>query len=398
MLSQLDRGTLDVVTMVVAIVPAAVAISIWRINRAQQGPLFWMLAITLSLLTYAAVPVLQWFEMPPGVAVAMNNTSSLTGMLLLLEGNLRFTGRHDPRRLRVWGVLVLVFLVVSIVNRDDAARRYLFHDAFASALLLANAATLLLGAPAFERRIRAVAAVFPLMMTAVFMSRWWIALHADADADLARHPIVMPLMLAGIVFTLGWTYFASVFCYTRSQAELAKLAREDPLTGLANRRYFDEAMQREIARCRRTGSGFALVTLDLDGFKRVNDRLGHAAGDRMLLDVSDRLLAFIRRTDLAARMGGDEFALLLVNVDSREILEGILTRLRPALERPGDALGDAPPIAASLGSALWPLDGDDVDVLLRASDESMYADKARRRLGGADGVGAGTAGAQFAAA
>jgi hypothetical protein len=102
MLAQLDRSTLDVVAMVVAIVPAAVAISIWRINRAQQGPLFWMLAITLSLLTYAAVPVLQWFELPPGVAVAMNNTSSLTGMLLLLEGNLRFTGRLDPRRMRAW--------------------------------------------------------------------------------------------------------------------------------------------------------------------------------------------------------------------------------------------------------------------------------------------------------
>jgi diguanylate cyclase (GGDEF)-like protein len=397
MLAQLDRSTLDVVAMVVAIVPAAVAISIWRINRAQQGPLFWMLAITLSLLTYAAVPVLQWFELPPGVAVAMNNTSSLTGMLLLLEGNLRFTGRLDPRRMRAWAVLVLIFLVVSIVNRDDAARRYLFHDAFASALLLANAATLLLGAPAFERRIRAVAAIFPLMMTAVFMSRWWIALHADDDIDLARHAIVMPLMLAGIVFTLGWTYFASVFCYTRSQAELAKLAREDPLTGLANRRYFDEAMQREIARCRRTGSGFALVTLDLDGFKRVNDRLGHAAGDRMLLEVSERLHGFIRRTDLAARMGGDEFALMLVNVDSREVLDSILARLRPALEKPRVGASEEPTIAASLGCALWPLDGDDVDVLLRASDEAMYADKARRRLGGAT-ARTEAAGTQFAAA
>jgi diguanylate cyclase (GGDEF)-like protein len=379
MLQQLDRNTLDVVTMVVAFVPAAVAFSIWRINRAQEGPLFWMLATSLSLLTYAAVPVLQLFELPPGVAVAMNNTSSLTGMLLLLEGNLRFTGRVATSRLRWWAGLVLVFLVVSIVNRDDATPRYLCHDAFASALLLANAATLLTGGPAFERRIRAVAALFPLMMAGVFMTRWWIAFNAPDDVDLARHAIIMPLMLAGIVFTLGWTYFAGVFCYTRSQAALARLAREDPLTGLANRRYFDEALQREIARCRRGGGGFALVALDLDGFKKINDRQGHEAGDRMLREVGQRLTAFMRRTDLAARMGGDEFSVLLVNIPSREVADLVVTRMRQALERPRDTESDAPPIAASLGRAVWPFDGDDVEILMRVADEAMYADKARRR-------------------
>jgi hypothetical protein len=153
MISQLDRGTLDVVTMLVAIVPCCVAISIWRINRALEGPLFWMLAITLTLLTYAAVPLLQVLGAPPGVAVAMNNTSSLTSMLLLLEGNLRFTGRVSSARLK-WGVLaVLLFLTLSILNRDDAARRYLFHDPIAAGLLLANAATLLLRPPASERGV-----------------------------------------------------------------------------------------------------------------------------------------------------------------------------------------------------------------------------------------------------
>jgi diguanylate cyclase (GGDEF)-like protein len=379
MLHQLDRNTLDVVTMVVAFVPAAVAFSIWRINKAQEGPLFWMLATSLSLLTYAAVPVLQAFQLPPGVAVAMNNTSSLTGMLLLLEGNLRFTGRTSSRRLRWWAGLVLVFLVMSIINREDAARRYLFHDAVAATILLANAVTLLAGAPAFERRIRAVASVFPLMMAGVFMTRWWIACNAPDGVDLARHPIIMPLMLAGIVFTLGWTYFASVFCYTRSQAALAKLACEDPLTGLANRRYFDEALQREIARCRRTGECFALVMLDLDGFKRVNDRFGHEAGDCMLREVAARLTGFMRRADLAARMGGDEFAVLLVNITSRDVADLVVLRMRQVLDRPRDIASDVPAIAASVGRAIWPLDGDDAEALMRVADEAMYADKSDRR-------------------
>ncbi|MEI8304548.1 MAG: GGDEF domain-containing protein [Burkholderiales bacterium] len=379
MISQLDRGTLDVVTMLVAIVPCCVAISIWRINRALEGPLFWMLAITLTLLTYAAVPLLQVLGAPPGVAVAMNNTSSLTSMLLLLEGNLRFTGRVSSARLK-WGVLaVLLFLTLSILNRDDAARRYLFHDPIAAGLLLANAATLLLRPPASERGVRTVAAVFPLLMAMVFMARWWVAFEAEPGADLSRHAIVMPLMIAGILFTLGWTYFASLFCYTRSQAQLARQAREDALTGLANRRYFDEAVQREIARCRRSGAGFALVTLDLDNFKQVNDRFGHAAGDQLLAEVSRRLGGFIRKTDLAARMGGDEFALLLVDIESAVVLSLVMERLRSALQGAAALSGERAAIEISMGGALWPQSGVDPDVLFRLADQAMYADKARRK-------------------
>ena len=379
MISQLDRGTLDVVTMLVAIVPCCVAISIWRINRALEGPLFWMLAITLTLLTYAAVPLLQVLGAPPGVAVAMNNTSSLTSMLLLLEGNLRFTGRVSSARLK-WGVLaVLLFLTLSILNRDDAARRYLFHDPIAAGLLLANAATLLLRPPASERGVRTVAAVFPLLMAMVFMARWWVAFEAEPGADLSRHAIVMPLMIAGILFTLGWTYFASLFCYTRSQAQLARQAREDALTGLANRRYFDEAVQREIARCRRSGAGFALVTLDLDNFKQVNDRFGHAAGDQLLAEVSRRLGGFIRKTDLAARMGGDEFALLLVDIESAVVLSLVMERLRSALQGAAAHSAELAAIEISMGGALWPQSGVDPDVLFRLADQAMYADKARRK-------------------
>ena len=398
MIPQLDRGTLDVVTMLVAIVPCCVAISIWRINRALEGPLFWMLAITLTLLTYAAVPLLQVLGAPPGVAVAMNNTSSLTSMLLLLEGNLRFTGRMSAARLK-WGALaVLFFLVLSVLNRDDAARRYLFHDPIAAGLLLANAATLLVRPPASERAVRTVAAVFPLLMAMVFLARWSVAFEAEPGADLSRHPIVMPLMIAGILFTLGWTYFASLFCYTRSQAQLARQAREDSLTGLANRRYFDEAVQREIARCKRSGAGFALVTLDLDNFKQVNDRLGHAAGDELLTEVSRRLSSFIRKTDLAARMGGDEFALLLVDIESAVVLSLVMERLRNALQGATAHAEALAPIEISMGGALWPQSGTDPDVLFRLADQAMYADKARRRLGGRDGVGADAARAQFAAA
>lgn len=379
MIPTLDRGTLDVITMVVATVPCCVAISIWRTNRAQQGPLFWMLAIALSLLTYAAVPVLQSLGAPPGVAVAMNNTSSLTGMLLLLEGNLRFTGRVSPRRLHWGAAAVLAFLAISIVNRDDAARRFLFHDPIATALLLANAVTLLRNPPDSERMVRIVAAAFPLLMASMFMTRWGVAFNAAPGADLSRHPIVMPLMLAGIIFTLGWTYFASLFCYIRAQAQLARQAREDSLTGLANRRYFDEALAREIARGRRTGTGFALVTLDLDSFKQVNDRLGHAAGDRLLIEVSHRLDGFIRQTDLAARMGGDEFALMLVNIDSAPVLETVIERLRVAVGGSLDLPGASVPVAVSIGAALWSQANNDAETLLRIADEAMYRDKATRK-------------------
>jgi diguanylate cyclase (GGDEF)-like protein len=149
-------------------------------------------------------------------------------------------------------------------------------------------------------------------------------------------------------------------------------ASHDALTGLLNRRSYELLLDQAVSRARRYGWPFALVVLDLDDFKVVNDRYGHAAGDAALRAVGAELRAALRGGDVAARLGGDEFALLVVGVENVASLSPLLGRLKRALERavPETTVG------FSVGVACFPSDTDDPDALTGLADERLYAAKA----------------------
>jgi diguanylate cyclase (GGDEF)-like protein/putative nucleotidyltransferase with HDIG domain len=151
-----------------------------------------------------------------------------------------------------------------------------------------------------------------------------------------------------------------------------QLAARDPLTGLLNRRELQEHLRREIARGRREDGGFSLVLLDLDGFKMVNDTSGHSAGDEVLRAVAGAFERASRASDVAFRMGGDEFALLLPDApEGRAAID--------AAERACAAIAEADSrVSASYGIARWPADGPDDDALLVAADVRLYSMKAAR--------------------
>lgn len=149
-------------------------------------------------------------------------------------------------------------------------------------------------------------------------------------------------------------------------------ASHDALTGLLNRRSYELLLDQAVSRARRYGWPFALVLLDLDDFKVVNDRYGHAAGDAALRAVGTELRAALRGGDVAARLGGDEFALLVVGVENVSSLSPILGRLERALER---AVPEAR-VGFSVGVACFPSDTDDPDALTGLADERLYAAKA----------------------
>jgi diguanylate cyclase (GGDEF)-like protein len=161
----------------------------------------------------------------------------------------------------------------------------------------------------------------------------------------------------------------------RLQRESERHALHDPLTGLPNRQLFQDRLAHLLARHSRTGSGFALLFLDLDGFKRVNDTLGHAAGDRLLIEVARRLRAALRDSDTCARWGGDEFLLALEEVASPEAAVRVAQKLLRALAFPIPGAGEAR-IGASVGISICPRDGRDAALLIRRADEAMYRAKA----------------------
>lgn len=154
-------------------------------------------------------------------------------------------------------------------------------------------------------------------------------------------------------------------------------ARHDLLTGLGNRGLLMEQLERDLALARRHQRAVALLFLDLDGFKLVNDRHGHAQGDRVLQLMAQRLQGVLRETDLLCRLGGDEFVVLVPDGDGNEELLGIATKLIRACEQPLSPLAGDLSLSASVGIARYPDNARNATELLAAADRAMYAAKAR---------------------
>ena len=178
---------------------------------------------------------------------------------------------------------------------------------------------------------------------------------------------------------LSWVgQFQDVTERRRQEAELQHLADHDPLTGLLNRRAFERALDQHLARVRRYGVQGALLMIDLDGFKAVNDQHGHETGDAMLAGVAERLRARLRASDVVARLGGDEFAALLPAADRAEaehvarIAVEVVRDLSPAA---------GPPVTASVGAAVIAEPGLSSHIVQREADRAMYAAKRAGRDG-----------------
>jgi diguanylate cyclase (GGDEF)-like protein/PAS domain S-box-containing protein len=161
----------------------------------------------------------------------------------------------------------------------------------------------------------------------------------------------------------------------RAESDLHRFARYDSLTGLPNRSFFLDTLERTLSRAGRQRARSALVFLDLDGFKSVNDALGHAAGDAVLQTMAERLRGGTRTSDLVARIGGDEFTVLVQNLaradDAALVARGLLDRLA----RPCRADDHEVTLSASAGISVYPDDGTDADTLLRNADLAMYRSK-----------------------
>ncbi len=163
----------------------------------------------------------------------------------------------------------------------------------------------------------------------------------------------------------------------RKQAEtrLRHMARHDSLTDLPNRTLFHDRFDMALQRARRHGEHLALLYLDLNGFKRVNDTFGHAVGDLLLREVARRLALCVRASDTIGRMGGDEFTVLLANIHGPECAAIVAEKIRAAISKPFAVGAQALKISVSIGTAVYPEQGEDKERLFRNADAGMYAAK-----------------------
>jgi|GEM_PF-3419528 diguanylate cyclase (GGDEF)-like protein len=160
-----------------------------------------------------------------------------------------------------------------------------------------------------------------------------------------------------------------------ANAELTKLATHDTLTGLPNRNLLADRLQQTLAAARRSGTPMALMFIDLDEFKPVNDTLGHEYGDQLLKEAAQRILGCQRETDTVARIGGDEFVVLLPQVESAEDAQRVAEKIRLTLQAPFELAGKLWYISSSIGIALYPEHGADESTLFKNADAAMYMAK-----------------------
>ncbi|MDT8993004.1 EAL domain-containing protein [Curvibacter sp. APW13] len=164
-----------------------------------------------------------------------------------------------------------------------------------------------------------------------------------------------------------------------AEAAIRHQAMFDALTGLPNRRMLRDRLEQEIKRCQRDNQQLAVLFMDLDHFKEINDTLGHDQGDVLLVEAARRIQGCLRASDTVARMGGDEFTVVLSEMEDATHLEGLLQKLLQALSTAFDLCGEARFVSASIGVTIYPLDGQDIEVLFKNADQALYAAKGAGR-------------------
>jgi len=209
--------------------------------------------------------------------------------------------------------------------------------------------------------------------------KWALALRGNTQRQQAVLKVIY-LLVWFLGLMLGW------FAYTvlTQRSNLARLALYDALTGLPNRVLVQDRVDHAMSALRRDQQrAYLLMFVDLDGFKQINDQMGHKAGDIVLQQVAQRIAKAVRDTDTVSRWGGDEFIVFMEHVDP-EMAGTIIEKIRTAVETPVNIGDRTAQVGASIGTAVAPADGTNLTALARAADERMYAEKRKRKSG--DGV------------
>jgi diguanylate cyclase (GGDEF)-like protein len=288
-------------------------------------------------------PVAFFTSMSAGLVIGVASS-------LYLRHNWRYAGLH------VCGWLAMGYLI----HRSE----------YREAVYWSLCCVYTIAAVNFQRRLArdstgklAIVTGFAIWAVCLLMHPWIVRYREYAD--IASHIWNMQKSLISIGMIL--------VMLEEQVSSNAWLALHDELTGLPNRRLFADRLTTAIERADRANSRLALLILDLNGFKIINDTMGHQAGDQVLREVSSHLRKSVRASDTLARLGGDEFIIVATDLGVDKPLDHFMASVRAALEKPVMVEGQSMIVSASMGIALYPDDAEDSINLLRIADQRMYA-------------------------
>lgn len=377
---QLDLLTIAFATGLASLVSSSIMLVLWRINKGMPGVPQWTLSVILSAGAFLASAFRGAMPDPVWLGPVISNSLSTIAVLVALEGCLRFRGFASPHRWRLIFVLAPLLMLVTFWFHDDVRNRLLIIDSVSFSAFVAICIVMIWKvSDIHERLVYGLSSFFASLPALALLVRGMEILNTPQIGSLMDLATGNLIFIAGMLYIMGWTFSLTVACYFRAQRKISRLAREDSLTGLPNRRSIEEMLERSLLEAARYNRPFALLMIDLDEFKQINDCYGHAAGDQLLKTMGQRLQRFVRGADFAGRMSGDEFILILGNISNPETAMLTMQRLVDVVSGPAEVQGQAVHIMPSVGMAIWPVDGQTRDELLISADRRMYADKAARK-------------------
>ena len=356
---------------------AATAAMLW-VSRSDadrgNGMRMWRYAITSQAIAYLVLAT------PAGglSAVVTGLVANLTGAIgvaLFFIAIRQFAGRGYDRRQLV--AMVAAVTIAGAVTGEHVAWAAIFNGFAYAGYEWLNAITLWRDPRPETARVQRVVAAFYACMGLVLPLRA-IALLLIGESRLNLDPDnawQVPIYVFGFVYLVVTSLGFLLMCKTRAEAETRLQARTDDLTDLPNRRALDEEIAHALAGARRSGRPFAIVMVDVDRFKFINDTHGHAVGDATLAAFSTRLANALRAPDRAYRYGGEEFCLLLADTDAAAA-RSLAERAREHITRPFE--GTMRSLTASFGVTAWQPE-DSFDTLFRRADRALYAAKSGGR-------------------
>jgi len=372
----LDFSSLLATLLVLQLLQAAGFAFVYRAYPGQAHALHW--ALGSALIAAGALLVLLRDVAPPAVSVLAGNFAFYAGILVFDAGIVRASGASVPRG---WALSLLLAAAAAqtwfaLVEPSLSARVWIL-----SAVLTAcNAYTLVAAWRASGAAQRGILRLIALLLAVEIgfsllraLMTQGVLVHVLQSTPGQTWPL-LGMIATRFVLTLVLALLMS----ERIQAELRHAAMHDPLTGLLNRRAFADLADREWSRLRRHGGTAVALMIDLDDFKRFNDRNGHAAGDQALREAARAIVGELRREDHGCRYGGEEFAVLLPGTDSTQAL-GIAERLRARIATSASSSPQGLAVTASIGLAAYEARAGNWEELLEAADRALYEAKSQGR-------------------